>query len=208
MNLNLGHSLDNLKANRLNGPGWRIPIFLQGCKHRCTSQCLNPQFLSTKRGYRYSIKQIVEALLQVEQDTPHQIEGLTVLGGEPFEQAEALVSLFEQLKSFDWTTLIYSGLTLAQLKGMNDPFILSLLGLSDILIDGPFLPGLSKETLMWRGSSNQLIHCLSNRYSLPELKDIYSRQKKGFSLQIGTETIVEGLQTPSSNQPRRINDGF
>src|ERR1039457_2334838 len=87
--LRLGHTLRALHPSLHNGPGWRIGLWTQGCSLRCTSRCLNPQLLSPDHGYMFSIAAIQDAVMNVARCSPQSIEGLTALGGEPTDQAEA-----------------------------------------------------------------------------------------------------------------------
>ena len=88
--------------------------------------------------------------------------GLTVSGGEPFDQAKALHSLLYYVKKH--TTLdimVYSGYTLNEILNGN-PDMRMTLSLVDILIDGRYREDLP-TTKIWRGSSNQVLHILSKR---------------------------------------------
>jgi anaerobic ribonucleoside-triphosphate reductase activating protein len=121
---------------------------------------------------------------------------VTVLGGEPFEQADAVADLLERLRRDGLSTMVYSGHTWESLKRSPQPGIARLLATVDLLVDGPFLPEFYEETLAWRGSSNQRLLCLTDRYEERTLAEAYSRQKKGFSIQIGNGSIsLSGLQS-------------
>lgn len=92
------------------------------------------------------------------------LDGITFSGGEPMAQAGALADLCGALRRVrDLSIMSYSGYTLEHLRARRDPDVMRLLGALDILVDGPFQPGLQAD-LLWRGSSNQRIHLLTNRH--------------------------------------------
>lgn len=110
------------------------------------------------------------------------IEGVTFSGGEPFEQAGALFALCQVLRSqCDLSLMCYSGFTLRELRSHPDSSVQSLLGLLDILVDGPFVQA-QQHDLLWRGSSNQQIHLLSDRHR--DLVDTVDSPGAGMELHV------------------------
>ena len=99
----------------------------------------------------------------------NQIEGVTFLGGEPFEQAEALSVLAGKVKSIGLSVVTFSGNTYESLKVKGDMNIDSLLSNTDLLIDGPFVQEEIDYSRPWVGSSNQKYRFLTNRYSLKDI---------------------------------------
>ena len=91
------------------------------------------------------------------------IEGITISGGEPFEQAAAVADLTEIVRGTGLTVMCYSGFTLAELKQKKSEDVQRLLENIDVLVDGRFIEA-KAEPLRWRGSSNQKIHWLSGAY--------------------------------------------
>lgn len=87
------------------------------------------------------------------------LQGLTISGGEPFCQPEALLPLARGAREQGKDVTIYSGYTLEQLLEMakDRPAIGDLLHACDILVDGPYVEQLRDLTLTFRGSSNQRI---------------------------------------------------
>jgi len=140
------------------GPGSRFALWLQGCPLRCPG-CCNPEFLPFGGG----VERRVDELLNEVARTPG-IEGLTLLGGEPFAQASAAALLAERVHEIDLSVMIFSGYTLAQLHDRRDSAVLRLLAATDILVDGPFQRELPDTRRRWIGSTNQQIHFLSDRY--------------------------------------------
>lgn len=86
-------------------------------------------------------------------------DGVTIIGGEPFDQAESLASLVVKLKAKDYHLTVYSGFTLEELKARKDRSVNLILSNVDLLIDGAFDRNLTRNAGEYRGSSNQrLIH--------------------------------------------------
>lgn len=193
----LGHELWSLRPTLHNGPGWRVPLWVQGCSIRCTTVCLNPHFLSHQGGFRYRVEEIVDRISALADRAGTCVEGVTVLGGEPTDQAAAVAQLFHAVKALGLSTMLYSGATLEQLHARRDPDIETLLALADLLVDGPFLPREFDRTLVWRGSRNQRILCLSPRYTDDAIERAIVRQGRSYSVLLmpNGRLSVSGLQT-------------
>lgn len=101
------------------------------------------------------------------------IEGITLSGGEPFEQAEAVTELLNCLKAMrpDLSTFIFSGYEHDSLAQSTNPIIKEVMALTDMLSCGPFISDLYDENLLWRGSSNQQLVYISDRYVRAEEPD-------------------------------------
>ncbi len=133
----------------VDGPGIRFSVFVQGCPHKCPG-CHNPQTHPFEGGTVMEPEEILERMRK----NP-LLEGLTLSGGEPFCQAEALAYLARQTHDAGWDVVCYTGYTLERLLSMEDPHIRELLEEVDLLIDGPFILEQRDLTLSFRGSSNQ-----------------------------------------------------
>lgn len=141
------------------GPGTRAVVWLQGCCFRCPG-CIAPEKLPFKGGQRLSVRSLAAKFIAME-----EIDGVTFSGGEPFMQATALTSLINQVKRHrDLSFMSYTGFTLDEIRGNAEPAQLELLSRLDLLIDGRYLRD-QHTTLQWRGSSNQKVHFLSDRYT-------------------------------------------
>jgi anaerobic ribonucleoside-triphosphate reductase activating protein len=140
------------------GPGKRAVLWVWGCSRGCPG-CLASPFNGTPEAPPVAIEVVAEQLL-----VSANIEGVTFSGGEPFEQAEALTELVRALRRRrpELSFCSYSGFTLAELS-CGSPHQHALLAELDLLIDGPFLRERAAD-LLWRGSSNQQIHFLTDRY--------------------------------------------
>lgn len=195
--LRLGHELWTLRPTLHNGPGWRIPLWVQGCSLRCTTTCLNPQFLEQGGGTSYDMGEIVAHLDRVLARASEMVEGITVLGGEPTDQPLAVAALFKAARARGLSTMLYSGATLEELRARRSSAVDGLLAVADLLVDGAFLPREFDRTLVWRGSRNQRILRLSDRYSADDIEAALAEQGRGFSILLSPDgrISVSGLQT-------------
>lgn len=134
------------------GPGLRYGLWVQGCSRRCEG-CASPMAQPLGGGELMDVGELAEEILKVQ-----QIEGITVSGGEPLLQADALYELLAKLKSRrDIGVLLYSGFRYEEIAGRG------LLKWCDVLIDGEYVASLDDGKSL-RGSSNQRIFYLSDRY--------------------------------------------
>ncbi|WP_413208280.1 4Fe-4S cluster-binding domain-containing protein [Rhodospirillum sp. A1_3_36] len=194
--LRLGHPLEDIHPTLSNGPGWRIPFWTQGCSLRCTAHCLNPNFLEPSGGWIRTVVDIVGAIQNVIENSPHSVEGITMLGGEPTDQAEAVTFLFRAVRSLGLSTFLYSGMSLDQLYRRHG----ALLAETDLVMDGHFDPKRYSETASWRGSDNQRLHSMGSRYEGAELDAAFRRQGKSASVRLAPNGAfsISGLQSPKS----------
>lgn len=199
MRLRLGHDLapSALAPSLAHGPGRRVALFVQGCRLRCTEVCLSPHLLDPAAGVEVATDAVVDAVRAVARRSPAPVAGVTVLGGEPTEQAAALARVLAPLRAEGLTAWVYSGRALAELEAARDPAVAALLGETDVLVDGPFLPARYREDLAWRGSANQELRCLSGRETLASIAAAWARQRKAFSIRgdAAGRLAVTGLQT-------------
>ena len=136
----------------VDGPGIRFVVFLQGCPHHCEG-CHNPQALDPSAGEVYELD-----IVKNEIKSASGITGVTFSGGEPFLQAEALAELVEFTKELGLNIMLYTGYTYQELEDKKDiEAIAKILGLTDILVDGPFIKSERDISLAFRGSRNQRI---------------------------------------------------
>jgi anaerobic ribonucleoside-triphosphate reductase activating protein len=94
--------------------------------------------------------------------------GVTFSGGEPFEQAGFLADVVDRVRTShpDLSVMSYSGNTWEELIAADSPDIQRYLAQLDILVDGVFDLSLRRTDLLWRGSSNQKVHYLSDRHAI------------------------------------------
>ena len=147
------------------GPGKRFAVWFQGCPLRCPG-CCNPEFLPFKGGHTKTLREMFEWLQRSREESG--VEGITMMGGEPFAHLPAAVALATAARALDLSVMTFSGFTLEQLRERPEPEVAELIALSDILVDGPYLREQPDTTRRWIGSQNQRIHFLTPRYSLDE----------------------------------------
>lgn len=133
------------------GPGRRIGIWVQGCSIRCPGCISVDTWAIGKR--RTSVGAILEQL----SGWLSTADGITISGGEPFDQPAALLELLWGLRArFSGDILVYSG----HAREAIDPVLQQATGLIDALITDPFRPEAADE-LPLRGSDNQRLHRLT-----------------------------------------------
>lgn len=145
-------------AVRVLGPNLRAAVWVQGCSLGCAG-CLAPYSWSpTDRGEDVPVETLADWVLQLP-----GIEGVTISGGEPFEQPEAVAAFIDAVRArADLGVVCYSGYTLEALR-RSTPARRALLERVDLLVDGPYVRH-KHANLRWRASSNQRLHALTPRY--------------------------------------------
>ena len=98
------------------------------------------------------------------------LDGLTLSGGEPFEQAAACLALARAARERGLSVWAYTGYTLEALRQRGDADIDELLGLCDVLVDGPFVLAQRSLELDFRGSANQRLIDLNATREAGELR--------------------------------------
>jgi anaerobic ribonucleoside-triphosphate reductase activating protein len=119
--------------------------------------CITPQLQAANAGHKVSLPVVLKRLL----DIPMQLDGITITGGEPFEQAATVAVLLESLRQQrpTWNVLLFSGYPLHYLQQQGE-HASALLAQLDLLIDGPYKADApSSHPLL--ASNNQQLHALS-----------------------------------------------
>ncbi len=147
-----------LPFTRAEGPGNRSCLWVQGCPIRCPG-CFNPGTWAKDGGHEVSVDEIEARILAAP-----GIEGVTFLGGEPFEQAEDLADLGRRVRRVGLSVMTFTGHVLEDILASSRPGWSELLNVTDLLLDGPYVRDLTDTTHPWVGSSNQRYHFLTPRY--------------------------------------------
>jgi anaerobic ribonucleoside-triphosphate reductase activating protein len=141
------------------GPGRRFAVWVQGCSLRCAG-CCNPEMFDERRGEPMTIDALAARI-------PASVEGITLLGGEPFEQAPGCAEFARHAKARGLSVMVFTGYTRAELAERADSA--ELLGEVDLLVDGRYdrtrpepSPPMGRR---WIGSANQIMHYLTERYA-------------------------------------------
>ena len=151
---------DVVRATEAEGPGRRFAVWLQGCPMRCPG-CCNPEMLPFEAGRPVSVRRLLEALESAAKN--EGIEGVTLLGGEPFAQAAGAAALAAAVRR-RLSVMVFTGYTLDELHRMADEAVGELIRQTDVLVDGPYRRDLPERRRRWVGSSNQRVHFLTDRY--------------------------------------------
>ncbi len=196
-----------IKNTKVEGPGNRYCIWVQGCSRHCKG-CQAVHTWSHDKGELYDVEDIIEDIFKAAH-IPHpltpslkgqgniniprpkikdfdlhsrggcaEIEGVTFLGGEPFEQAEALGIIAERVRAKGLSVLCFTGGKYEDLRENSENQ--KLLANTDLLIDGEFIQELTDYSRPWCGSSNQRYHFLTDRYN----EEIFTKYKNKVEVNI------------------------
>lgn len=144
-----------------NGPGIRVSLFVSGCTHHCHG-CFNPETWSFSAGQLFD--RGVEDRIMDHLRLPY-VNGLTLLGGEPFEPANqrALLSLIRRVKAelpgktiWGYTGYVYDRDLVPGGRAFCEATS-EILEALDVLVDGPFIEAMKDISLAFRGTRNQRI---------------------------------------------------
>ena len=157
-----------------NGEGVRVSLFVSGCTHHCKN-CFNPETWSFEYGKPFTKETedyIIECL------SPDYIDGLSLLGGEPFEpqNQEVLLPFLRRIRKelpnktvWCYTGYLFDRELLSESRARCE-FTDEALSLIDVLVDGEFVQDLYDISLAFRGSSNQRIIDVQKSLETGEIK--------------------------------------
>ncbi len=158
MVINIHSTIQN---SRVNGPGDRFVIWTQGCRKMCKG-CYNPE---TWSHYRNDLINIEDLISRVRESG---CSGVTITGGDPFEQPKELLELLIGLEELDLPRgiIVFSGYSIDEIRG--DETMSKCLEYLDVLIDGRYI---ESERIYngLAGSSNQNFHIFTDKISSDEL---------------------------------------
>lgn len=154
-----------IPKTRVEGYGNRYCIWVQGCSIRCKG-CFNVEMWDKRGGTEYKVSEIINEIAMQGED----IEGITILGGEPFEQPMAVLQLVKRCKKLGYGSIVFTGFVYEELLKRKEA--IEVLEQIDLLIDGPYEENRRDFSRPWVGSSNQRFIFLSSRYKEEKLKKI------------------------------------
>lgn len=175
----------------------RLGIWLQGCAIHCNG-CINKDTWPFDERYEIELKELVSTLSKFKRK---RVDGVTISGGEPFDQPEALLALLKYLRNLtDGDIFVYSGYPYARISRLHSEILKNI----DVLVSEPFIESVSGR-LIWRGSDNQKIHLLSAMARRLYPKNInkieYVHRKMQFSV-MGDEIFMIGI--PARNDMEKL----
>ena len=190
---------------RVEGPGNRTCIWLQGCSIDCLD-CQNPEFKSHSPRILISPKDLYHDIKGFDND------GITISGGEPLQQAKALSEFLHLYQSKRKTVIIFTGYAKSQIYPSKNPYISRILHLSDCLIAGPYRED-ERENIKQIGSQNKELIFLSSKLKrndfesleweirgLKETKDGHSKNKNNLCTELffdGKSLTLSGKKDPN-----------
>ncbi|MBW3634471.1 MAG: radical SAM protein [Chloroflexi bacterium] len=176
------------------GPGVRSAVWVQGCSIRCPG-CFNPHTWPVEGGLAMRVPTLIDRLITDD------VEGVTFLGGEPFDQAAALAEVAEAVSATGRSVMTFTGFTLEELRRDLRPGVAALLDSTDLLVDGPYDQTSPDDLRPWVGSTNQRFHFLSPRYE--HLSDVLEDLPDRLELRITADgsVSVNGFATQDILRP-------
>lgn len=174
------------------GPGNRVGIWLCGCSRACKG-CSNPELWEQKPEYEISPTEVYKLIQKIA--LSHTIDGFTISGGEPMDQASSLAELLRLISEISDDILIYTGYQIEDLKAKCDPVTDDVLRKASVLIDGAYVEE-QNDGVVLRGSSNQRIHVLNKKY-----EDQYQSYLAEAHNQIQNFTTADGVVSVGIHRP-------
>ena len=180
------------------GPGIRFILWTQGCA-RCCKGCMTPMSQDRDSGRIISVFDLADIIIQSGRD------GLTISGGEPFLQAQALYELVNLIRAKrDIGIIVYTGYTLDEILQSKDLYMCRFLEQIDLLIDGPYIEELN-DGMNLRGSSKQRAIALTARYESDV--DGYGSKKAEVEFFMKEDKVLM-VGVPDSNTLNRFKYAF
>jgi len=173
------------------GPGNRYAIWVQGCPFSCKG-CCTPDYIPFTKASMIQVEELAHEILKKD-----SIDGVTLSGGEPFAQAEALSLLILHIKSQrpDMNFISFTGFSFEKLKSKEQ---IKLLGLLDLVITELFVEDLNTEFGL-SGSENQKFIFLTSR--LDAFREEIEKGKKKIQSFILNDQIVQvGIMSESERK--------
>lgn len=148
-----------MPASMVDGEGVRVSVYISGCSFHC-SGCYNASIWDFHKGTPWSEALKLEVIALLDHN---YIQGLSILGGEPLQNAELTHELIRSVREHfghSKDIWLWSGYMIEWISRSSFAYILDDI---DVLIDGPFVKSLYRHNLKFRGSLNQRIHDLSKK---------------------------------------------
>lgn len=152
------HRYEVVENEHLYGPGKRLLLFTQGCSLRCKG-CTNQHLWEFGKGIYVTIEEILNQCTY--------LDGITLHGGEPLDQANVLVKLIKKLKQQGKTVILFTGYIFKELNKVQRQAWAS----SDIVISGRYEEENRNIYLQFRGSTNQKVFTHKGKYKDYKIKD-------------------------------------
>lgn len=156
------HYLYTYPETIVDGEGIRFSIYLAGCSHRCKG-CHNPESWNPSAGFPLTETAIKTMIDQINANP--LLDGITFSGGDPFYNPKEFLPVIRKFHEYTKLNIwCYTGYTYEAL--LADPLRRPILDYIDVLVDGKFEQALNSPYLEFRGSSNQRILKLKDKFNI------------------------------------------
>lgn len=152
-----------LPRTRAEGPGLRAAVWVQGCSRHCEG-CFAAETWSHEPNILMDACELAERII-----ADKAVEGVTILGGEPFEQAHEVAELLGLIKGAGLSGIVFTGGSLDELRGSTDADIQRVISFADVIIDGEYDRSQRDFSRSMVGSRNQRFHFLTDRYCYEDI---------------------------------------
>lgn len=171
-----------IPQTQAEGPGTRYAIWVQGCNFRCPG-CCNPEALPIEGGADIQVDELLENIV----GTPN-IEGITLLGGEPLQQVDEVIELSKKVQAAGLNVMVFSGYTVAEI--LRRPTMVPVLRHIDILVDGRYDRRHPDADRRWVGSKNQKMHFLTDIYAIEDPRFWTTHEGNTVELRLRPDALV------------------
>lgn len=181
------------------GPGRRTGVWVQGCSRRCEG-CISEHTWNHGEGKTITTDKLADEIME---SIKWGADGVTISGGEPFEQYESLLKLLSKLRENGIEDiLIYTGFEFCDIEKRFG----EVLKYAAVIIDGRFVLG-DVTAKVWKGSENQRMHIITKDINLIEKYNYYDKMenRKMQVVQEDDKVIVLGI--PKQNDREEIING-
>lgn len=176
-----------LPQTRVEGPGLRAAIWVQGCPIHCPG-CAVPEYWDFHDGTSIRVEDLANKILSIP-----NLEGVTFAGGEPFTQATPLALLGRMVQAKGLSVITFSGYTIDELRARHDEGTRALLSVTDLLIAGPFRQEEADGSLYLAGSRNQQFHYLTSRYRSQQGKLEHTKNRIELHILKNGKVLLNGM---------------
>lgn len=171
-----------IPETKVLGPYQRSALWVHGCCFHCEGCIANE--MNRQEPNFCEVQELADYFVSVD-----DVEGITISGGEPFLQAQALCEMLELIKrKRDYGVIVYTGNIYENLRNSDDYYVQNLLNYIDILIDGQYVKSLD-DGKAYRGSSNQRIIQLSNRYRSVFENYYFNNEKRNIEINVKEKNV-------------------
>lgn len=147
------HDYCIIENEHLYGPGKRLLLFTQGCSIHCEG-CVNSHLWNFGCGKDIAAAEILHICQY------NNVDGITLHGGEPLDQAVGIFEIVKLLKDKDYSVILFTGYAKKELRGQQ----VKVWDLADIVVSGRFSESKKNLYMQFRGSTNQRVYTHKGRY--------------------------------------------